>query len=145
VQRNRAPAMIAHLEVRSLVANLEHASSPKRTQYKPQLACQRQAAIIVEAGKTAATEVADYVDRSVYNLSSIVVLAEIDGKRIVLTGDGRGDYALAGIKEKGSLDANGKIEVDILKLPHHASERDVRIDYFQSIHQTLRNLRQRQI
>jgi hypothetical protein len=80
------------------------------------------------------TEVADYVDRSVYNLSSIVVLAEIDGKRILLTGDGRGDHALAGLKEKGLLDANGKIEVDILKLPHHGSERDVKLDYFQAIH-----------
>lgn len=79
-------------------------------------------------------EVADYVDRSVYNLSSIVVLAEIDGKRILLTGDGRGDHALAGLKAKGFLDANGKIEVDILKLPHHGSERDVEIGYFQSIH-----------
>ena len=79
-------------------------------------------------------EVADYVDRSVYNLSSIVVLAEIDGKRILLTGDGRGDHALAGLKEKGFLDANGKMEVDILKLPHHGSERDVKIDYFQAIH-----------
>lgn len=79
-------------------------------------------------------EVADYVDRSVYNLSSIVVLAEIDGKRILLTGDGRGDHALAGLKEKGLLDANGKIEVDVLKLPHHGSERDVKLDYFTSIH-----------
>jgi len=79
-------------------------------------------------------EVADYVDRSVYNLSSIVVLAEIDGKRILLTGDGRGDHTLAGLKEKGLLDANGKIEVDILKMPHHGSVRDVELDYFQSIH-----------
>jgi hypothetical protein len=43
-QRDRAPAMIAHLKIRSLVANLEHASSSERTQYKPQLACQRHAA-----------------------------------------------------------------------------------------------------
>ncbi|HEV7484544.1 MAG TPA: hypothetical protein VGQ65_02595 [Thermoanaerobaculia bacterium] len=78
-------------------------------------------------------EVADYVDKSVYNLSSIIVLAEIDGKRILLTGDGRGDHTLAGLKEKGFLDANGKMEVDILKLPHHGSERDVKLDYFQSI------------
>jgi hypothetical protein len=87
---------------------------------------------LLHAGQHA--EAADYVDKSVYNLSSIVVLAEIDGKRILLTGDGRGDHALAGLKEKGLLDANGKIEVDILKLPHHGSERDVKIDYFQSIH-----------
>ena len=79
-------------------------------------------------------EVADYVDKSVYNLSSIIVLAEIDGKRILLTGDGRGDHTLAGLKEKGFLNAKGKMEVDILKLPHHGSERDVKLDYFQAIH-----------
>ncbi|MEA2239445.1 MAG: hypothetical protein QOC81_4169 [Thermoanaerobaculia bacterium] len=84
--------------------------------------------------KKKAAEVADFVDRSVYNLSSIVVLGEIDGKRILLTGDGRGDHTLAGLKEKGLLDANGKIEVDVLKLPHHGSIRDVRLDYFTAIH-----------
>ncbi len=84
--------------------------------------------------KKKAAEVADYVDRSVYNLSSIVVLAEIDGKRILLTGDGRGDHTLDGLKKKGLLDGHGKIEVDVLKLPHHGSERDVEIDYFKTIH-----------
>jgi hypothetical protein len=79
-------------------------------------------------------EVADYVDKSVYNLSSIVVLAEIGGKRILLTGDGRGDDTLAGLKEKKLLDKKGRIEVDILKAPHHGSIRDVKPDYFQSIH-----------
>jgi len=79
-------------------------------------------------------EVADFVDDSVYNLSSIVVLAEIDGKRILLTGDGRGDHTLAGLKAKKLLDAKGKIEVDVLKLPHHGSERDVELSYFQAIH-----------
>ena len=40
VQRNLAAAMIADLEIRSLVANVQHASSSKRIQYEPQLACQ---------------------------------------------------------------------------------------------------------
>jgi hypothetical protein len=87
---------------------------------------------LLKKKKTA--EVADYVDKSVYNLSSIVVLAEIDGKRILLTGDGRGDHTLDGLKAKKLLDAKGKIEVDVLKLPHHGSERDVKVDYFQAIH-----------
>jgi len=87
---------------------------------------------LLKKKKTA--EVADYVDKSVYNLSSIVVLAEIDGKRILLTGDGRGDHTLDGLKARKLLDKNGKIEVDILKLPHHGSERDVEVGYFQAIH-----------
>jgi ribonuclease BN (tRNA processing enzyme) len=87
---------------------------------------------LLKKKKTA--EVADYVDKSVYNLSSIVVLAEIDGKRILLTGDGRGDHTLDGLKAKKLLDAKGKIEVDVLKMPHHGSERDVKVDYFQAIH-----------
>jgi len=53
VERNLAAAMIGHFKVRSLVANVEHASSSERIQYKPQLACQRHAAIVVEVGKAA--------------------------------------------------------------------------------------------
>jgi beta-lactamase superfamily II metal-dependent hydrolase len=87
---------------------------------------------LLKKKKTA--EVAAYVDDSVYNLASIVVLAEIDGKRILLTGDGRGDHTLDGLKAKKLLDAKGRIEVDILKLPHHGSVRDVEIGYFKAIH-----------
>jgi hypothetical protein len=89
---------------------------------------------LLKEGKAKKGEVADYVDKSVYNLSSIVVLAEIDGKRLLLTGDGRGDHTLAGLKAKGLLDKNGRIKVDLLKLPHHGSERDVKLDFFQAIH-----------
>lgn len=78
-------------------------------------------------------EVASYVDRSVYNLSSIVVLAEAHGKRILLTGDGRGDHTLEGLEAAGLLDENGQIEVDILKMPHHGSERNIDTDYFEKI------------
>ncbi|MEA2328223.1 MAG: hypothetical protein QOE68_3182 [Thermoanaerobaculia bacterium] len=55
VKRNFAALMVAHLEVRSLIANVQHASSSERIQYKPQLACQRHAAIVVEVGKPAAS------------------------------------------------------------------------------------------
>jgi hypothetical protein len=55
VERDLIAAMIGHFKVRSLVANIEHASSSERIQYKPQLACQRHRAIVVEVGKLAAT------------------------------------------------------------------------------------------
>ena len=86
-----------------------------------------------EKKEEARAEIASYVDRSVYNLSSIVVLAEAHGKRILLTGDGRGDHTLEGLEEMGLLDENGQIEVDILKMPHHGSERNIDIDYLEKI------------
>jgi beta-lactamase superfamily II metal-dependent hydrolase len=69
-------------------------------------------------------------DRSVPNLSSIVLLAEAHGKSILLTGDGRSDHLLDGLEEAGRLDADGNLHVDILKLAHHGSERDVTREFF---------------
>jgi len=40
VQRNLLALMIGHFKIRSLVANVQHASSSERIQYEPQLACQ---------------------------------------------------------------------------------------------------------
>ena len=85
-----------------------------------------------EKDQGARAEIASYVDKSVYNLSSIVVLVEGDGKRILLTGDGRGDHTIAGLRAAGLL-ADGKIEIDVLKMPHHGSDRDVADDYFQTL------------
>lgn len=86
-----------------------------------------------EKDKEARAKIAAYVDESVFNLSSIVVLAEADGKRMLLTGDGRGDHTLQGLKEARLLDKQGRIEVDILKVPHHGSEHNVEQKYFESI------------
>src|SRR5436305_1736676 len=41
---------------------------------------------------------AEFVDNSVPNLASIIVVAEFNGKRILLTGDGRGDHTLLGLE-----------------------------------------------
>lgn len=75
---------------------------------------------------------AAFVDNSPYNLSSIVVLAEGDGKRMLLTGDARGDHVLAGLDETG-IASNGVTEVDILKLPHHGSIRNLAAEFFERI------------
>jgi len=71
-------------------------------------------------------------DTSPYNLSSIVVLAECKGKRMLLTGDARDDHVLAGLDEAG-IAQDGKTHVDILKLPHHGSIRNMRAEFFASV------------
>lgn len=72
-------------------------------------------------------------DRSIPNLSSIMVLAEADGKRVLLTGDGRGDHLLEGLRQAQLLDSKGKMHVDVLKLPHHGSNRNVSKTFFKNI------------
>lgn len=72
-------------------------------------------------------------DRSVPNLSSIMLIAEADGKTILLTGDGRSDHLLDGLKMAGRLDGKGRCHVDILKLAHHGSDRDVTKQFFQQV------------
>ncbi len=64
------------------------------------------------------------VDRSVYNLSSIIVLAERKGRTMLLTGDGLGADILEDLDAAGLL-KDGSIHVDILKMPHHGSIRNV--------------------
>jgi len=81
-------------------------------------------------------EAAAYVDQSVENLSSIVVVAEFGKKakkRMLLTGDARGDDILEGLNDGGFLDSKGRVHVDLLKVPHHGSDRDVAPDFFQKI------------
>ncbi len=85
-----------------------------------------------ERSRAGRAEIAAYVDESVHNLSSIVVLVESQGKRLLLTGDGRGDHTLDSLKASKLL-KKGKLEVDLLKLPHHGSERNVAPDYFETI------------
>ena len=76
---------------------------------------------------------AAYVDESVTNLSSIVVLAKFGGKSMLLTGDARGDKVLKGLELTGALKKDGVLKVDILKVPHHGSANNLDVDFFQRI------------
>ncbi|TCA75003.1 hypothetical protein E0H62_14905 [Rhizobium leguminosarum bv. viciae] len=86
-----------------------------------------------ETPKGAAVELAAYVDESVTNLSSIVVLVESEKKRILLTGDARGDMILKGLEETGVIKPKGTLAVDILKVPHHGSSNNLDADFFERI------------
>ena len=73
------------------------------------------------------------VDDIAPNLSSIVISAEADDKRILLTGDARGDHILQGLEQAQLLDSQGQIHLDVLKLPHHGSVRNLNRAFFKTI------------
>ena len=75
---------------------------------------------------------AAFLDESVFNLSSIAVIAEAGGRTMMLTGDARGDHILKGLTGAGLL-KKGTLHVDLLKLPHHGSDRNVETDFFRQI------------
>lgn len=80
----------------------------------------------VRAKEKSAAEVAAMEDTSPTNLASIVVLAEMGGRTMLLTGDARGDDVLAGLDAAGILRAGDQpLVVDLLKMPHHGSSRNV--------------------
>ena len=103
-------------------------------------------------------------DNSIPNLSSLVVLAEQDGKTMLLTGDARGDYIVEGLILAGLLPPEAELPIlytgmpraeratkkmelaaaeamenppsvhlDLLKLPHHGSDRNVSTGFFRRV------------
>lgn len=78
-------------------------------------------------------ELLHQMDRSVPNLSSIMFLLEAEGKTILFTGDGRGDFILEGLQKAGLLDEQGSLHVDVFKVPHHGSIRNTTQDFFRKV------------
>jgi hypothetical protein len=75
------------------------------------------------------------LDRSVPNLSSIVILVEINKCKLLLTGDANGKDIVAAWGELG-LQA-GPVKIDLVKMPHHGSARNIPkafIDFFVANH-----------
>ncbi|WP_306262690.1 MBL fold metallo-hydrolase [Pararhizobium sp. IMCC21322] len=73
------------------------------------------------------------MDTSVSNLASIVVVAEAYGKTVLLTGDARGKMIMEWLEKTGRLQSGGTVHFDILKLPHHGSDRNVTKEFFQRV------------
>jgi hypothetical protein len=98
---------------------------------------EKQVKALKSKDKKAAAQAAAYLDASVANLSSIVLLAQMGPKSrrrtMLLTGDARGDYVLAGLERAGLLKKGGSLHVDLLKLPHHGSHHNVDTDFFERI------------
>jgi hypothetical protein len=86
-----------------------------------------------EKGQKPEDVLAAFVDKSVPNLSSLVVLAEAGGRTMLLTGDARGDKILEGLEAIGAVAAGGTLHVDLLKVPHHGSSNNVEPVFFKRI------------
>lgn len=55
------------------------------------------------------------------NLASLVLLIEEDGSRVLLTGDAGDESLLDYIEAAGLFDSEGRVEFDVLKVPHHGA------------------------
>jgi hypothetical protein len=127
VRAGHGPITLGNLKL-TVVAPLEENLHELQEEWDKEV----KAILKKEKDKQALAKAAAYVDESVANLSSIVVLVEADGKRLLLTGDGRGDHTIQGLEKAGLL-KDGKIKVDILKMPHHGSIRNIDISYFKTV------------
>jgi hypothetical protein len=84
-----------------------------------------------------AAQTADYLNNTVPNMSSIVVLAEAAvaghaAKRMLLTGDARGDVILTALDVAG-LSSQGRSHFDLLKVQHHGSNHSTTQDFFERV------------
>lgn len=72
-------------------------------------------------------------DQSIPNLSSIVLLVETPDGSLLLTGDQRSDHILDSLRTKGLCGAGRKLNVSILKVPHHGSLRNNQNAFYREV------------
>ena len=75
-------------------------------------------------------------DRSISNLASIVALVECNGKTMLLTGDALGKKIVKSLEARGLASDGAPLVVDILKLQHHGSTRNVTPKFFKRVKAT---------
>ena len=90
-----------------------------------------------EHGANDAAVGADYLNNTVPNMSSIVVIAEVTaarGKklRMLLSGDARGDVLLESLELAGLM-KDGKCHFDLMKVQHHGSSHSTTQDFFERV------------
>jgi len=88
---------------------------------------------ILKADGAASTAAAIELDDSISNLASIVAIAEVGQKSALLTGDARGDMVLKWLEDTGKLKPGKSVHFDLVKLPHHGSDRNVTPEFFERI------------
>ncbi len=66
------------------------------------------------------------------NRVAMALLVDIGGRRLLLPSDARGDDVLEGLDRHGLLE-DGRIHVDLLKLPHQGSSRSTDPEFYQRV------------
>jgi hypothetical protein len=74
-----------------------------------------------------------YLDESVSNLASTVLLFRFRQRTFLYTGDSRGDLILEGLSRAGLLNEQGEASVDLMTVPHLGSDRNVTVDFFKRV------------
>lgn len=73
-------------------------------------------------------------DTSLPNASSIVLLAEFEGRRALLCADGQPSVILESVERLiGDAPPNARLELDAFKLPHHGSRANVNLALLQRV------------
>ena len=72
-------------------------------------------------------------DMSSRNRTSIVLLLEFEGKRMLLTSDARGDDLVMAAAQAGLLELGDSVLLDLLSVPHYGSKRNVDPSFFRTI------------
>ena len=91
------PIQIANLKI-TVVGPTRSSLLALQKEWEEWLARQKK---VREMPKGEAEVVARALDMSVPNLSSIMLLVEAEGQKLLLTGDGRGDQLLEGLQQLG--------------------------------------------
>ena len=78
-------------------------------------------------------EIFQILDKSIPNLASIMFLAEIKNRKILFTGDGLGQDIIQILSKNNMMNKNGNFHVDILKVPHHGSDRNASLEFFNAV------------
>lgn len=107
----------------------------------------------------AEAQAASFKDPSAFNLASIVVLAKLNNRTMLLTGDARGDFIVNGLVDAGLLEEESRyplkedhgrrwrakvreaeareitkpLHVDLMKMPHHGSANNVERGFFKRV------------
>lgn len=123
------PIQLANLKIR-VVGPTHGTLKSLQVEWEKWLAKQKKAA---ELPAAEAEIVSRDLDKSVPNLSSIMLLVEGEDKTVLLTGDGRGDHLLEGLQQAKILKEDGTIHVNVFKLPHHGSARNVTPELFEHV------------
>lgn len=79
-------------------------------------------------------EILQILDKSIPNLASIMFLTEIKNRKILFTGDGIGQDIIQTLSKNEMMDENGKFHVDVLKVPHHGSDRNTSLEFFNTVY-----------
>jgi hypothetical protein len=126
------PVTLGNLTLR-IIGPTESNLERLRREWKAWLQAHARAAEAFEPSAAADLRAKVQLDQSIPNRSSIMFLAEAGKKRILFTGDGRGDHITKGLVSAGLMAEGGTLHVDVLKMPHHGSARNISRAFFDQI------------